>query len=234
MVEIPYIAKAGALIGDPARANILISLMDGMARTATELAYIAGVSPQTASSHLAKMVEGRFMTMARQGRHRYYRIASPQVMEAIEVLSRLAGDAPPRHRRPGPRDEAMRTARFCYDHFAGRLGVLLTNGLLAQGYLIRQGDDFSVTDSGAVLFDNFGIDLASARGRRRAFARACMDWSERRPHVAGALGAALAARCIELEWVKRDSGSRTIDITEAGYQGLRDTFGVLLGVGRAA
>lgn len=234
MSEGPNIAKVGALIGDPARANILLSLMDGMARTATELAYVAGVSPQTASSHLAKLIEGKFLTMARQGRHRYYRIANPQVAEAIEGLSRIAGDGPTHHRRPGPRDEAMRHARYCYDHFAGRLGVLLANALLAQGSLVRQGDDFFVTESGEKALTGFGIDLDAVRGRRRAFARACMDWSERRPHVAGALGAALAARCIELGWVKRVRGSRTVEITEAGRKGLRDTFGVLLVVKQAA
>ena len=234
MLEGPYIAEAGALIGDPARANMLISLMDGMARTATELAYVAGVTPQTASSHLAKLIEGQFLTMARQGRHRYYRIATPQVAEAIESLSRLAGDGPPRHRLPGPRDQAMRKARLCYDHFAGQLGVMLANGLLAQGHLDRLGNDYSATESGGVFLTNFGIDVAAARGRRRAFARSCMDWSERRPHIAGALGAALAARCIELKWVKRVPDSRTLVITEIGYRGLRDTFGVLLNVKRAA
>jgi len=234
MNEGPYIAEAGALIGDPARANMLISLMDGMARTATELAYVAGVSPQTASSHLAKLVEGQFLTMTRQGRHRYYRIASPQVAEAIEGLSRLAGDRPANHRRPGPRDEAMRKARFCYDHFAGQLGVMLTDGLISQRHLDRIGTEFTVTESGTAALTEFGIDLPAIHKSRRVFARCCMDWSERRHHISGALGAALAARCIELGWIKRVRDSRTLEITEAGYQGLRDTFGVLLNVRQTA
>ncbi len=234
MVEGPYIAEAGALIGDPARANILIALMDGKARTATELAYVAGVSPQTTSSHLAKLVEGRFLAMARQGRHRYYRIATPQVAEAIEVLTRLANDGPRRYRRPGPRDEAMRAARLCYDHFAGRLGVMLADALTVQGYLTPQGNDYTVTAAGKVFFADFGVDLTAARGRRRAFARSCIDWSERRRHVAGAVGAALAARCIELGWVKQVRDSRTLDITETGHKGLLDTFGLILSVRQAA
>ena len=228
MIEGPYIAEAGALIGDPARANILLALMDGKARTASELAYVAGVSPQTASSHLAKLVEGRFLTMDRQGRHRYYSLANPQVAEAIEVLTQLADRGPPRHRRPGPRDEAMRTARLCYDHFAGRLGVSLADGLLAQGHLELKGKEFRPTKAGEAFLGNFGIDLAAARRKRRAFARSCIDWSERRPHVAGAIGAALAEGCFARGWVSRVRDSRTLEITKAGHKGLRETFGMSL------
>ena len=138
MPEGPPIAEAAALIGDPARANILSALMDGKARTATELAYAAGVSPQTTSAHLAKLTQGHLISLERQGRHRYYRLAGADVAEALEALIRVASDGPRRHRPPGPRDEAMRAARTCYDHIAGRLGVALSDHLSEQGHLTEK------------------------------------------------------------------------------------------------
>ena len=226
MTDAPFIAETGALIGDPARANIIAALMDGKARTATELAYAAGVSPQTTSAHLAKLTEGRLITLTRQGRHRYYSLAGREVAEAIEALMRLAANGPPRYRPTGPRDEAMRRARTCYDHLAGRLGVALADALTKRRYLRAVGNDFEATKSGRRFFDDFGIDLDAAHGHRRAFARSCLDWSERRPHIAGALGAALADRCLELRWIARIEDGRAMRITKRGARGLADTLGI--------
>lgn len=225
----PYIAEVGALIGDPARANILAALMDDRARTATELAFIAGVSPQTASAHLAKLTEGRLLTLERQGRHRYYRLAGPRVAQALEALMVVAVDGPRRHRPPGPRDPAVRNARTCYDHLAGRLGVGIADSLIEQGHLAAKADDFTLSQRGRTFLADFGIDAAGLQGQRRAFARRCLDWSERRPHIAGALGAALADRCFELGWIERIDDSRGVAMTRRGRKGLADTFGLSLG-----
>lgn len=222
----PYIAEVGALIGDPARANILAALMDARARTASELAYIAGVTPQTASAHLAKLTDGRLITVERQGRHRYFRLAGPGVAQALEALMVVATDGPPRHRPPGPRDPIVRNARTCYDHLAGRLGVGIADHLLEQGHIVAEGDDYHLSREGERFLDSFGIKPSALRTRRRAFARRCLDWSERRPHVAGALGAAIASRCFDLGWLRRVPDSRGLTATPRGRQGLKDTFGL--------
>jgi DNA-binding transcriptional ArsR family regulator len=229
MNEGPNFAEVGALIGDPARANILAALMDGRALTATELSYIAGVSPQTASGHLAKLTEARLLALESQGRHRYYRLSGPEVAQALEALMVLATNGPPRHRPPGPRDEAMRMARTCYDHLAGRLGVGITQGLLERGFLAEAGKTFELTPAGVEFLTGFGVDLDAAHGRRRAFARSCLDWSERRSHLGGALGAAVAARCFELGWLRRAQNSRTVLVTETGQANLREAFALTLG-----
>ncbi|MDH3476484.1 MAG: metalloregulator ArsR/SmtB family transcription factor [Rhodospirillales bacterium] len=226
MSEGPYIAETGALLGDPARANILTALLDGKARTATELAYVAGVSPQTTSAHLAKLTEGRLLALEKQGRHRYYRLAGTEVAELLEALARVAVKGPKRHRPTGPRDQAMRRARTCYDHLAGRLGVALADTLTERGHLLVEGKNFALAATGEAFLGEFGVDLAALRQRRRAFARSCLDWSERRPHVAGALGAALAERCFELGWVARVADSRSLRITQDGHRGLAKTFDV--------
>lgn len=228
MIEGPYLAECAALIGDPARANILAALMDGKARTASELAFVAGVSPQTTSAHLAKLTQGRLLSLERQGRHRYYRLAGAEVAEVLEALTRVAVKGPPRHRPTGPRDAAMREARTCYDHLAGRLGVALTDALLARGDLIPNGRDFTPSPAGEAFFAAFGIDLDAARRKRRAFARVCIDWSERRPHLAGALGAALAERCLALDWIAPLADSRALRITAKGRNGLAESFAIRL------
>src|SRR3984957_15405668 len=222
------IAEIASLVGDPARANILAALMAGRALTATELAYAAGVSPQTTSGHLGKLNEGRLIACVRQCRHRYYRIATHRVAEMLEGIMAVVADAPPRHRPPSKLDDAMRTARTCYDHFAGKLGVGLTDALCAHGHVVLSDDGGEVTDSGVAFFEKFGVDLAAARSRRRIFCRPCLDWTERRPHLGGSVGAVLTQRSFELGWVKRLDGGRALKITEAGRCGLNDTFGVLI------
>ena len=224
----PYIAETAALIGDPARANMLLSLMDGRALSASELTDIAGVTAQTTSGHLAKLLGANLIVVERQGRHRYYRLANERVAHALEALSVLAGDGAPRHRPTGPRDAAMRFARTCYDHLAGRLGVAITVALIDRGYLVEGDRDFELTTAGEAGLSRFGIDISTERRKRRAFARRCLDWSERRAHLGGALGASVLARCQELNWIARDPGSRAVTVTAKGRRGLADAFSVTL------
>jgi DNA-binding transcriptional ArsR family regulator len=222
------IAEIAALVGDPARANILAALMGGRALTATELAHVAGVSPQTTSGHLGKLNDGRLIACVKQGRHRYYRIATHKVAEMLEGIMAVVADAPPRHRPPSKIDDAMRVARTCYDHFAGKLGVGLTDALTAHGHVALTDQGGEVTENGLAFFENFGVDLAEARSRKRIFCRPCLDWTERRPHLGGSVGAVLAQRCFDLGWLERMSDSRALTITRTGRRGLSETFGLSL------
>jgi DNA-binding transcriptional ArsR family regulator len=225
MTDGPNVAEVAALVGDPARANMLVALMDGRALTAKELAFAASVSPQTASGHLAKLADGRLLTCVHQGRHRYYRVASPLVARMLESITLVAAiEAPPRHRPHSPRDDALRLARTCYDHLAGRLGVAIADALVVRGAVILSDDGGEVTaDGAAFLADRLALDLARMP-RRRAFCRPCLDWSERRFHLAGAVGAALADRCFALGWVERLRDSRAVAITARGQVALRELF----------
>ena len=222
------IAEVAALVGDPARANILAALMGGQALTAGELVQAAGVSPQTTSGHLGKLTDGRLIACIKQGRHRYYRIATPRVAEMLEGIMAVVADSPPRHRPASRLDDAMRNARTCYDHFAGRLGVGITDALCAHGQLVLTDEGGEVTDRGVTFLQEFGVDLAAARSRRRIFCRPCLDWTERRPHLGGTVGAALAERCFDLKWLQRMRDSRALIVTPAGRRGLNDTFGLSL------
>jgi DNA-binding transcriptional ArsR family regulator len=225
------LAHAAAAIGDPARANILLALMDGRALTAGELAWHAGVSPQTTSGHLATLADARLISVVRQGRHRYHRLASSEVAHVIESLSELAAAGPPRYRPTGPRDEAMRTARRCYDHLAGRLGVVLAASMCERGHLVipDAGDGAAaVTDEGGRFLDEeLGIDLGPPAGRR-PLCRTCVDWSERRLHLAGRVGAGLCRRSLELGWIVPSRDSRAVSITPAGRKGFARAFGIEL------
>lgn len=225
-------AEVASLAGDPTRAAMLHALMDGRALTATELSRAAGVTPQTASGHLARMAGGGLVVVAKQGRHRYHRLASPEVARMMESIMQVASDLdvlrpPP---RTGPRDAALRAGRTCYDHLAGRLGVALADGLSASGHVELGDDGGLVTKSGISLFEKIGIDVASlsaARGRRaRVLCRPCLDWSERRPHIAGAIGAALCTRGLEDGWIRRVDGSRAVTVTRKGERIFRDMFDV--------
>ncbi|HTO79831.1 MAG TPA: helix-turn-helix transcriptional regulator [Methylocystis sp.] len=222
------LAQTAALVGDPARANILSALLDGRALSAGELAFFARVSPQTTSGHLAKLTDGKLLSVLKQGRHRYYRLATPQVAQMLEVIMEVALQGPQRHRPVSQRDDAMRTARTCYDHFAGRLGVGLTDALGQRGHLILSEQGGELTESGTAFLREFGIDLDAARHRRRVFCRPCLDWTERRLHLGGAVGAALCARCFDLDWFTRSRDSRALATTAAGARGLVEVFGVRL------
>jgi DNA-binding transcriptional ArsR family regulator len=222
------IAEIAALVGDPARANILAALMGGRALTASELARVASVSPQTTSGHLGKLTDGRLLACVKQGRHRYYRIATHRVAEMLEGIMAVVADAPPRYRPPSKLDDAMRIARTCYDHFAGKLGVGLTDALCAHGYVALSDEAGEVTERGVAFLEKFGVDLAAAHSRRRIFCRPCLDWTERRPHLGGSVGALLAQRCFDLGWIERMREGRALTVTKAGRRGLSDTFGLSL------
>jgi len=216
-----------ALLGDPTRATMLDVLMDGEARPAGELARRAGVAPSTASEHLARLVEGRLLVVEPRGRERRYRLASAEVAEVLEALSRLGSEEPVTSLRAATRSEALRAARTCYDHLAGRLGVAVTDALVAQDVLRRLDGSFELTDGGEAFLAGLGVDVAGARARKRVFARACLDWSEKRPHLAGALGAAFAEAVLEHGWVRRRPNDRALRVTPAGDTWLR-SIGVSL------
>jgi DNA-binding transcriptional ArsR family regulator len=224
----PYFAAPAALMGDPGRANMLAALMDGRAHTAKELALVAGVSASTASGHLAQLVEGHLVEVVAQGRHRYFRLAGRDVARAIESMMALSQDGPRRHRPVAKADVQLRLARTCYDHLAGCLGVALAGSLCGHGQLAAEEGVYRVTRKGKALFADLGIDVLVIGLQRRAFAPMCLDWSEREPHVAGALGAALAARCFDLRWIVRRSDTRAIRITPLGEREFRRRFGIVL------
>jgi len=227
MSEITRLASVAALLGDPARANILTALMDGRALTAKELAYAAHISPSTTSGHLARLTEAELLAVEQQGRHRYFRLAGRHVAAMIESISAVAAIAPPRL-RPIRIDETMRKARMCYDHIAGELGVTLADALQEHRHIELGEDGGVVTDAGEAFFHKLGVDLAAARGNRRAFCRPCVDWSERRPHLAGAVGAALATRLMDLRWIARKRDTRALSITPVGWSNITRTFGCAL------
>ncbi len=218
------IAEVASLIGDVARANILSALMDGRALTAGELAWHAGVSASTTSGHLAKLTQAELIALEKQGRHRYYRLASPEIAHAIEALMAVAASGPKRHRPVGPKDEALRTARTCYDHMAGRLGIALADSLCEHGHIVLADGAGVVTGKGRRFLSDFGIDLDALARSNRPFCRTCLDWSERRPHLAGQLGAKLLDRSLGLGWVRRVPDSRALKITETGRRGFSARF----------
>nr|WP_137391907.1 helix-turn-helix transcriptional regulator [Rhodoligotrophos defluvii] len=218
------IAEIAALIGDPARASILSALMAGRALTAGELAWHAGVSAQTASGHLGKLLAAKLICMEKQGRHRYYRLASAGVAQLLETLTVLAAAEPVGRRVVGPKDQALRLARTCYDHMAGKLGVALADALAARSYVVMDDDAAMITDAGRHFFHEFGLDLSSPSGSQRPICRACLDWSERRPHLAGRLGAALLARFLDLAWVQPVADSRALKLTGTGEREIHIRF----------
>lgn len=222
MKEGPIIASVAALLGDPARANILTALMDGRALTVSELAAAAGVTLQTASGHLAKLDAANLLTAEKQGRHRYFRLSGPDVAQVLEALMGLAQRTGATRVRTGPKDAALRSARICYDHLAGERGVALLRGTQQQG-LIEGGMDLALTDKGRAVFTDFGIDLAALEKGRRPVCRACLDWSERQSHLGGALGAAILSRLIDRGWVRRDTG-RVLTFTCEGVKEFEAAF----------
>ena len=227
MSEVLDMAAIAALIGDPARANILCALLDGRALTASELAYAAHVTPQTASGHLGKLAAAKLIVPAQQGRHRYFRLAGAHIAAMLESISAVASIAPPRL-RPIRIDDQMRKARMCYDHIAGELGVTLADALQEHRHIELGEDGGVVTDAGEAFFHKLGVDLAAARGNRRAFCRPCVDWSERRFHIAGAVGSALAERLMDLRWITRKRDGRALSITPVGWSKIERTFGCSL------
>jgi DNA-binding transcriptional ArsR family regulator len=240
------ISKVAALMADPARAKILQALGDNRALAASVLADEAGVSPSTASSHLKKLVGGGFLSVEKHGRHRYYRLSGPHVAHLLEALAGIAPPAPVKSLKDGTRAQAVRYARTCYDHLAGRLGTELMAAMLEREWL-DGGDgifrperaeqdrlsapgwdvDYRLTERGVDKLGAFGIDLGELPKRRRMI-RYCIDWSEQRHHLAGALGAAIADKTFELGWLKRAKNTRAVHLTDDGVEGLKKTFGVEL------
>lgn len=221
------IAEVAAAVGEPARAAMLAALMDGLALTATELAHVAAITPQTASGHLARLSAVGLIAAQKQGRHRYHRLASPEVARMIESVMQIAGGValvrPPR--RVGPQDAELRAARTCYDHLAGWLGVSIADALTSSGAIEISGDAAALTDTGRARMLALGL-LAPDTRSARPICRPCLDWSERRPHLAGVLGAAICAHALEQGWVRRRSRTRALEITPIGRLGFRQAFGV--------
>jgi DNA-binding transcriptional ArsR family regulator len=221
-------AEVAALVGDPARANMLVALLGGRALTATELAFSAGVSPQTTSGHLGKLSEARLLVMMKQGRHRYYRLAGPHVAQMLESIMNVALTGPPRYQPKSRLDDKMRHARTCYDHIAGVLGVSLADAMSARDFVVLGDEAGEVTALGMEFLGKLGVDLSTARSKRRVFCRPCLDWTERRPHIGGVVGAALAQRCFDLKWVERVRDTRALIVTPAGQRGLLEHFDLSL------
>jgi DNA-binding transcriptional ArsR family regulator len=227
MVAAANLVEVAALVGDTARATILAALMSGQALTGSELAYLARVSRPTASEHLARLTEARLIASIKQGRFRYYRITSPLVATMLESIIAVAAiEVPARHRPRSAQDEALRFARTCYDHLAGRLGVAIADALVADGHVVLGEDGGEVTDSGRRFLAAFGADLTSRQKGKRIFCKPCLDWSERRYHLAGWVGAEICRCCADLGWIKRERDTRAVRLTSAGRAGLSGLFGI--------
>lgn len=241
------LAQVAALIGDPARARVLQALGDGRELAASVLAHEAGVAASTASAHLGKLVDGGLVAAERRGRHRYFRLASPEVAHALEALARIAPTAPVRSLREGTKAHAIRLARTCYDHLAGRVGVALMAGLIETGAITggdgrydrrrANGDrpsapgrdlDYRLSDAGARRLADLGVDVERALAGPRAPIRYCVDWSEQDHHLAGGLGAALTARLFDLRWVERLPRTRAVLLTDEGRSGFADRLGIVV------
>jgi len=232
MITVNAVSKVAALMGDPARASMLSLLMDGRAHTASELALAAGVTAQTASGHLSRMVEANLLAARAQGRNRFYRLASGDVAHAMESLMALAGtrDEPASKSAAWRRDPDLRFCRTCYDHLAGQVGMAVTDALTQHGHLEPKGPrDWTLTRSGELFCTRLGVDLAGARAAHsRHFARQCLDWSERRPHITSALASAIADTFFKKGWAERLRRGRTVRLTDSGRRAMTSQFGATL------
>jgi len=224
MKEGPDIAQIGSLIGDPARANMLAALTGGRALTATELAAVGGITLQTASAHLSKLEAGGLLTQRKQGRHRYFTLADEAAARLIESMMGFAASRGHLRHRPGPKDPALRKARICYDHLAGDYGVRMLDSLIASGSIEAIGEGLDVTAEGESAFRCIGIDLSNLKSSRRPLCRSCLDWSERRAHLAGSLGKALLSNFFDKGWAHRASGSRSVIFSGEGERQFLSLF----------
>jgi DNA-binding transcriptional ArsR family regulator len=220
----PDIARMAALIGDPGRSNMLTALMSGRALTASELAQEASITAQTASSHLGKLEAGGLISATKQGRHRYYRLAGNSIAGVLEGLMGLAAEAGHLRVRTGPKDPELRRARVCYDHLAGEFGVRMYDSLIARRLLVENGAGLDVSDAGTAFLANLGIHLPLRNKSRRPLCRSCLDWSARRNHLAGSLGAALLTRFQELKWASRLPDTRIIRFSRRGETAFAEAF----------
>ncbi|MEC0370920.1 ArsR/SmtB family transcription factor [Paenibacillus chibensis] len=222
----PKVAEMVSLLGEPSRAAILTSLLDGRFHTASELALAAGVTPQTASFHLAKLTDGMLVAAEKHGRYRYYKLAGEEIAQMLEMLLTVSKPAKVTSLRQSVQMQALREARTCYDHLAGKLGVRVTQSMIERGWIAEGKEEYAVTPDGERFFASLGLDLPALRKQRRSFSRICLDWSERQHHLAGTLGHALAERFFELSWIRRADGSRAVIVTEQGSDGLKQMFGI--------
>jgi DNA-binding transcriptional ArsR family regulator len=220
------IAAAAALLAEPARAAIVLAVIEQGALTMSELAGRAGIAPSTASEHLARLVGGGFLVSRKNGRRRYYELADARIADAVEALSRIAPQRPVRSLREATKSELIRRARTCYDHLAGRLGVALAGGLVRKGVLVSRAGDYAVGPRAMSRLAALDIDLTVLARQRRPLVRGCLDWSERELHVAGAVGAAITARMFELGWIERRETNRSVAVTDLGRDELRSQFGI--------
>lgn len=220
----PKLAELVSLLGDPSRAAILTSLMDGRFHTASELALAAGITPQTASFHLGKMASGMLVAAEKHGRHRYYKLANEEIARALETLLSISRPAEIRSLRQSEQMKALCKARTCYDHLAGKLGVGLTRAMLEQGWIEEGDGEYVVTTAGERFFADLGLDLPALRKERRSFGRICLDWSERQHHLAGSLGQAIVARLFDMNWIERAASGRAVIVTEQGKEGIKRYF----------
>jgi DNA-binding transcriptional ArsR family regulator len=219
------VALIAAAIAEPARSRMLCALLDGRARTATELGAVSELSASTTSAHLARLVEQQLLAVVPQGRHRYFALAAPEVGAALESLLVVAGSQPAKL-PPARTPNTLREARTCYDHLAGTLAVRLHDSLLARGWLRRRGRDYELASAGEQPLADWGIDLDAVRARRRRFACACLDWSERRPHVGGALGAAMLDAALHRRWVSQDIEGRGVRVSPRGWRDWLQPLGI--------
>lgn len=223
----PNIASAAFLIADPTRAAMLVSLLDGQMRPAGELAFAAGVTPQTASSHLSKLLAGGLVMVEVRGRHRYYRLGGTHVAFALESLACVGVTEPSRLRPPSREAQGLTLARCCYDHLAGRIGVAVTQGLIAREFLAVAADKrYEVTPTGAEWFYGMGLDVTKLKPNRRGLARQCLDWTERKHHLSGPLGVTFMSLLCSNDWLRRSKVSRVVRITPKGWAGLKEELGV--------
>jgi DNA-binding transcriptional ArsR family regulator len=228
-MNINQISRIASLVGEPSRAAMLVALMDGRSLTATELAKAGSISPQTASRHLAQMVESGLMRVEQRGRHRYHRLASGDIAKVLEGIVQI--DGMPRVKRvavTGPRDETMRMARMCYDHIAGRLGLAIAERLIADKAIEFDGQDGYVTAIAKEVLSRWGLSIPDMQGSSngRPSCRPCLDWSERKLHLAGKLGAMICSHCLDQGWLTRQGGGRALTITGIGAVALRDLLGI--------
>ncbi|MGE8203609.1 ArsR/SmtB family transcription factor [Heyndrickxia sp. NPDC080065] len=220
----PNIAEVVSLLGETSRASILTSLMDGRFHTASELAFMAGITPQTASFHLSKLVEGHLVNVEKHGRHRYYQLANEEVARILESLLTISPPPEVRSFKQSSQVKLIREARTCYDHLAGKLGVNLTESMVDAGYLKKEEKEFEVTPKGEQFFTDFGINLDELKRKRRSFSHACLDWSERHHHLAGALGHELLSHLFDLGWIVRVPSIRAVKVTDKGKVGFKQVF----------
>jgi DNA-binding transcriptional ArsR family regulator len=226
MITGPIVAEIAALLADPSRAAMVWALLDGRALTASELAVAARITPQTASTHLAKLTEAGLLSVARHRRHRYFRFASPRVTDMIDGIVAVALEKRPRYRPLSRQARALHAARMCYEHLAGRLSVDLTDSFVARKYLVHDDEIAEITRAGTRFLIELGIELPALRSTRGRYCRLCLDWTERRPHIAGAVGVAITRRYFDLGWLERMHRSHAVIVTPLGRRGFLKTFGI--------